>query len=106
MRRTDPAARGQTRKAPEEELTVMIALPVDMQTNGLLRRLEDEGAVAYAHRIPVGFKLTPVAVQPDWRFDLPHAEAIEEHCEGHFLLPSGKHTNVFILADRDAINPR
>src|SRR4030067_244285 len=41
-----------------------------LQPNALLRRLEEDGAVAYAHRIPVGFKLTPVAVQPDWRFDV------------------------------------
>ena len=81
---------------PEEERTPTMTLPLDLQANGLLRRLEEEGAVAYAKRIPVGFKLTPVAVQPDWRFDLAHAEAIEEHCEGHFLLPSGKHTNVYI----------
>jgi hypothetical protein len=71
-------------------------LPMDLHANGLLRCLEEEGAVAYANRIPVGFQLTPVAVQPDWRFDLAHAEAIEAHCEGHFLLPSGKHTNVYI----------
>jgi len=67
-----------------------------MQANALLRRLEEDGAVAYANRIPVGFKLTPVAVQPDWRFDVALRDAVEEHCEGHFLLPSGKHTNVFI----------
>jgi orotate phosphoribosyltransferase len=81
---------------PEEERTPTMPLPVELQANGLLRCLEDEGAVAYANRIPVGFQLTPVAVQPDWRFDLAHAEAIEAHCEGHFLLPSGKHTNVYI----------
>jgi orotate phosphoribosyltransferase len=81
---------------PEEEHTPTMTLPLDLQANGLLRRLEEEGAVAYANRIPVGFKLTPVAVQPDWRFDLANMEAIEEHCEGHFLLPSGKHTNVYI----------
>jgi len=96
MPTTNSAAPGWTRETHEEERTTMTALPLDMQANGLLRRLEDDGAVAYANRIPVGFKLTPVAVQPDWRFDLAHAEAIEEHCEGHFLLPSGKHTNVFI----------
>jgi orotate phosphoribosyltransferase len=96
MPTTNPAAPGGTRETDEEERTMMMALPLDMQANGLLRRLEDDGAVAYANRIPVGFKLTPVAVQPDWRFDLAHAEAIEEHCEGHFLLPSGKHTNVYI----------
>jgi orotate phosphoribosyltransferase len=67
-----------------------------MQSNALLRRLEEDGAVAYADRIPVGFKLKPVAVQPDWRFDGGEPEEIEDHCEGHFLLPSGKHTNVFI----------
>jgi len=80
---------------PDKEHPTM-TLALDMQANGLFRRLEDEGAVAYANRIPVGFKLSPVAVQPDWRFDLANEEAIEEHCEGHFLLPSGKHTNVFI----------
>ena len=69
---------------------------IELPANGLLRRLEEEGAVAYAHRIPVGFSVTPVAVQPDWRFDLAHAEPIEPQCEGHFLLPSGKHTNVYI----------
>ncbi|RPH97947.1 MAG: hypothetical protein EHM71_19465 [Zetaproteobacteria bacterium] len=67
-----------------------------MQTNALLRRLEEDGAVAYANRIPVGFRLQPVAVQPDWHADVAAQEEIEEHCEGHFLLPSGKHTNVFI----------
>jgi orotate phosphoribosyltransferase len=67
-----------------------------MQANPLLRRLEEDGAVAYANRIPVGFTLKPVAVQPDWRFDVALQEDIEEHCEGHFLLPSGKHTNVYI----------
>jgi orotate phosphoribosyltransferase len=70
--------------------------PEGMQSNALLRRLEEDGAVAYANRIPVGFKLQPVAVQPDWRFEVARKEAIEEHCEGHFLLPSGKHTNVYI----------
>jgi orotate phosphoribosyltransferase len=67
-----------------------------MQTNALLRRLEEDGAVAYANRIPVGFARTPVPVQPDWRFDVALREEIEANCEGHFLLPSGKHTNVFI----------
>jgi orotate phosphoribosyltransferase len=67
-----------------------------IQSNALLRRLEEDGAVAYAHRIPVGFKLKPVPVQPDWRFDVSLAEDIEDRCEGHFLLSSGKHTNVFI----------
>jgi orotate phosphoribosyltransferase len=83
-------------ETPGAEHTVTMAHPLDMQANGLLRRLEDEGAIAYANRIPVGFKLSPVAVQPDWRFDLADEEAIEEHCEGHFVLPSGKHTNVYI----------
>jgi orotate phosphoribosyltransferase len=81
---------------PKEEHTATMEQPRDLQPNALLRRLEDEGVVAYANRIPAGFNLTPVAVQPDWRFDLAHAEAIEEQCEGHFLLPSGKHTNVYI----------
>lgn len=67
-----------------------------MQTNALLRRFEEDGAVAYANRIPVGFKLKPVAVQPDWQFEAAAREEIEAHCEGHFLLPSGKHTNVYI----------
>jgi orotate phosphoribosyltransferase len=67
-----------------------------IQSNALLRRLEEDGAVAYAHRIPVGFTLKPVPVQPDWRFDVSPAEDIEDRCEGHFLLSSGKHTNVFI----------
>jgi orotate phosphoribosyltransferase len=58
--------------------------------------MEEDGAVAYANRIPVGFKLTPVPVHPDWRFDLTVREDIEENCQGHFLLTSGKHTNVFI----------
>jgi orotate phosphoribosyltransferase len=62
----------------------------------LLRRLEEDGAVAYANRIPAGFKLKPVPVQPDLQFAAGAQEKIEEHCEGHFLLPSGKHTNVFI----------
>jgi orotate phosphoribosyltransferase len=69
---------------------------IEMQADGLLRRLEDEGAVAYANRIPVGFNLTQVSVQSDWHSDATGQEPIEEHCEGHFLLPSGKHTNVFI----------
>jgi len=67
-----------------------------IQSNALLRRLEEDGAVAYAHWIPVGFKLKPVPVQPDWRFDVSLTEEIEDRCEGHFLLSSGKHTNVFI----------
>jgi orotate phosphoribosyltransferase len=67
-----------------------------IQANALLRRLEEDGAVAYANRIPVGFRLKPVPVQPDWRFDVALQEEIEANCEGHFLLPSGKHTNVFI----------
>lgn len=68
----------------------------DIQADPLLRRLEEDGAVAYANRIPPGFQLTPVAVQPDWDAAPAVAEPIEESCEGHFLLPSGKHTNVFI----------
>ena len=67
-----------------------------IQANTLLRRLEEDGAVAYANRIPVGFKLKPVPVQPDLRFDAALHEEIEENCEGHFLLASHKHTNVFI----------
>jgi len=67
-----------------------------LQTNALLRRMEEDGAVAYANRIPVSFRLQAVARQPDWRFDLAAGEPIEPHCEGHFLLPSGRHTNVFI----------
>jgi orotate phosphoribosyltransferase len=73
-----------------------MAFPEGLQTNALLRRMEEDGAVAYANRIPVGFRLQPVALQPDWRFDLNVREAIEPHCEGHFLLPSGRHTNVYI----------
>lgn len=73
-----------------------MSVPEDIQTNALLRRLEEDGAVAYANRIPVGFKLTPVAVQPDWGFGVARSETVEDHCEGHFLLPSGKHTNVYI----------
>jgi orotate phosphoribosyltransferase len=93
----DGTCRGVVDQAkPEEEHILTMEQPRDLQPNALLRRLEEEGAVAYANRIPVGFNLTPAAVQPDWRFDLAHAEAIEEHCEGHFLLPSGKHTNVYI----------
>jgi orotate phosphoribosyltransferase len=68
----------------------------DMRTNSLLRHLEEDGAVAYANRIPAGFKLTPVPVHPDWRFDLSVREEIEKNCQGHFLLSSGKHTDVFI----------
>ena len=67
-----------------------------IRMNSLLRRLEEDGAVAYANRIPVGFKLTPVPVQPDWRFDLTVLEEIEKNFQGPFLLTSGKHTNVFI----------
>jgi len=67
-----------------------------VQTNSLLRRLEEDGAVAYANRIPVGFKLKPVPVQPDLRFASLSHEPIEADCEGHFRLSSGKHTNVFI----------
>ncbi len=67
-----------------------------IQANSLLRRLEEDGAVAYANRIPVEFKLKPVPVQPDLSFEVAGHEAIEENCEGHFLLASGKHTNVFI----------
>ena len=67
-----------------------------MKMNALLRRLEEDGAVAYANRIPIDFKLKPVPVQTDWRHDAALQEEIEERCEGHFLLPSGKHTNVFI----------
>ena len=67
-----------------------------IRANSLLRRLEEDGAVAYANRIPVGFKLKAVPVHPDWRFDLAVREDIEENCQGHFLLTSGKHTNVFI----------
>lgn len=74
----------------------MMGFQEGIQANALLRRLEEDGAVAYANRIPVGFKLKPVPVQPDWRFDVALREDIEGHCEGHFLLPSGKHTNVFI----------
>jgi orotate phosphoribosyltransferase len=74
----------------------MMESPEGMHANVLLRRLEEDGAVAYANRIPVGFKLKRVPVQPDWRFDGAGEEGIEPHCEGHFLLPSGKHTNVFI----------
>jgi orotate phosphoribosyltransferase len=96
-RRNDDARSGRVEgTAREEDSSTTMELPIEMQTNALLRRLEEEGAVAYANRIPVGFKLTPVAVQPDWRFDLARQGAIEEHCEGHFLLPSGKHTNVYI----------
>lgn len=80
----------------EEEKTSIMELPLGMQANALLRRLEEDGAVAYANRIPAGFKLTPVAVQSDWQSEAGLQEDIEEHCEGHFLLPSGKHTNVFI----------
>ncbi len=64
--------------------------------NALLRRLEEDGAVAYADCIPPGFKLTAVPVQPALGLTDTAAEAIEPRCEGHFLLPSGKHTNVFI----------
>ena len=67
-----------------------------MQANALLRHFEEDGAVAYANRIPVGFRLTPVPVQADWRFDVASQSEIEPHAEGHFLLSSGKHTNVFI----------
>jgi orotate phosphoribosyltransferase len=83
-------------KLLKREKAWTMELPIGMQANALLRRLEEDGAVAYANRIPAGFKLTPVAVQPDWRFEVGLQEDIEEHCEGHFLLPSGKHTNVFI----------
>lgn len=68
----------------------------EMRTNSLLRHLEEDGAVAYANRIPAGFKLTPVPVHPDWRFDQTVPEEVEKNCQGHFLLSSGKHTNVFI----------
>ncbi len=67
-----------------------------VQADPLLRRLEEDGAVAYANHLPAGFQLKPVAVQPDWGFAAGAPEAIEPHCEGHFLLTSGKHTNVFI----------
>lgn len=67
-----------------------------IQGNALLRRLEEDGAVAYADRIPVGFKLKSVPVQPDLRLGVAVHEEIEAGCEGHFLLASGKHTNVFI----------
>jgi len=67
-----------------------------IQANSLLRRLEEDGAVAYANRIPTGFKMRPVPVQPDLRFEAAAHEQIEADCEGHFLLASGKHTNVFI----------
>jgi orotate phosphoribosyltransferase len=67
-----------------------------IQANSLLRRLEEDGAVAYANRIPVGFKLKRMPVQPDLRFETALEEEIETDCEGHFFLSSGKHTNVFI----------
>ncbi|HTU03415.1 MAG TPA: phosphoribosyltransferase family protein [Candidatus Sulfotelmatobacter sp.] len=67
-----------------------------IQANALLRRFEEDGAVAYANRIPVGFRLTSVPVQADWRFESGRETQIEPHSEGHFLLSSGKHTNVFI----------
>ncbi len=67
-----------------------------VRTNALLRRLEEDGAVAYAHQIPAGFRLEPVAIQPDLHVQVDSLQPIEPHCEGHFLLPSGRHTNVFI----------
>lgn len=79
-----------------EELISTMESHNGIQENALLRRFEEDGAVAYANRIPVGFRRKPVPVQPDWRFDTAPHEEIEDHCEGHFLLPSGKHTNVFI----------
>ncbi len=79
-----------------EETEYAMELQEGIQGNPLLRRLEEDGAVAYANRIPVGFKLKSVPVQPDLRFGISAHDEIEDNCEGHFLLPSGNHTNVFI----------
>jgi len=79
-----PERAGGDAEVSAEEHIVTMTFPLDMQANGLLRRLEDEGAVAYANRIPVGFKLTPVAVQPDWRFDLATRRPSRSTARGTF----------------------
>ena len=84
----------------------------------LLRNLEDVKAVAYANKIPALHRLTPCQ-RKKIPYQLPLFEVltlnrlaplrqkknprqfplfdkIENNCEGHFLLASGRHTNVFI----------
>ncbi|MBI2635426.1 MAG: hypothetical protein HYW79_02675 [Parcubacteria group bacterium] len=61
----------------------------------LLRDLEDAQAVAYTTRIPTLSRLTPIRQKKIPR-QLPLFKKMEKNCEGHFLLASGRHTNVFI----------
>lgn len=61
----------------------------------LLRDLEDTQAVAYTTKIPTLSRLTPIRQKRIPR-QFPLFEKIESNCEGHFLLASGRHTNVFI----------
>lgn len=61
----------------------------------LLRDLEDAHAVAYTNKIPTLNRLTPLRRKKVAR-QFPLFDKIENNCEGHFLLASGRHTNVFI----------
>ncbi len=61
----------------------------------LLRDLEDANAVAYTTKITTLNRLTLLRQKKIPR-QLPLFEKIENNCEGHFLLASGRHTNVFI----------
>lgn len=67
----------------------------DSDEKQLLRDLEDAKAVAYATKIPTLDRLTPLKRKKIPR-QLPLFDKIENNCEGHFLLASGRHTNVYI----------
>ena len=61
----------------------------------LLRDLEDTQAIAYTTKIPTLSRLAPLKREKVPR-QFPLFDKIEKNCEGHFLLASGRHTNVFI----------
>ena len=61
----------------------------------LLRDLEEAEAVVYTTKIPTLSRLTPLRYTKIPR-QFPLFNKIENNCDGHFLLASGRHTNVFI----------
>mgnify|MGYP001596106820 CR=1 FL=1 len=61
----------------------------------LLRDLEDAEAITYSTKIPTLSRLTPLRIKKITRqFTL--FNKIENNYDGHFLLASDRHTNVFI----------
>ncbi len=61
----------------------------------LLRDLEDANAIIYATKIPNLSRITALRQKKNPR-QFSFFDKIENNCDGHFLLASYRHTNVFI----------